>query len=74
MTTILDSILRDLRELPAPKLVEVSNYIHSLHPATQDAGGRLAAIRTTAACMTGEDGEDFERAVRESADRIEADD
>lgn len=73
MMTILESIVRDLRELPAPKLVEVSNYIHALHPSTDNAKRRRDAIRGTAGCMAGEDGEDFERAVRETADRIDAD-
>lgn len=73
MMTILESIERDLRELPAPKLVEVSNYIHALHPSAENAERRKAAIRSTAGCMAGADGEDFERAVRETADRIDAD-
>ena len=71
MTAVLESIVRDLRELPAPKLVEVSHYIHTLHPSAGSASRQLAAIRATAGCMSGEDGEDFERAVRETADRVD---
>ena len=71
--TILESIVRDLRELPAPKLVEVSNYIHRLHPSVENVERRRAALRATAGCMKGAAGEDFERAVRETADRLDAD-
>jgi hypothetical protein len=73
MMTILESIMRDLRELSPPKLVEVSNYIHMLHPSVESLERRRAAIRTTAGCMAGDEGEDFERAVRETADRIDTD-
>ncbi len=69
--TMLESILRDLRELPPTKLVEVSSYIHHLHPPSAEC--RHAALAITAGCMSGEDGADFERAVRESADRIDTD-
>ncbi|GDY19905.1 hypothetical protein LBMAG56_12500 [Verrucomicrobiota bacterium] len=71
--TTLESIVRDLRDLPAPKLVEVSNYIHQLHPSAESTERRRAALRATAGCMKGAAGEDFERAVRESADRVDAD-
>ena len=69
--TIMESILRDLRELPPTKLVEVSSYIHQLHPPSAER--RRAALESTAGCMPGEEGEDFERAVRETADRIDSD-
>jgi hypothetical protein len=72
MTNIFDAIVRDLREMPAPKLVEVSRYIHSLHPITGSANRQRAAILATAGCMAGQEGEDFECAVRETADRIDA--
>lgn len=64
MMTILESIVRDLHELPPPKLVEVSNYIHTLHPSAESTERRRAALRSTAGCMAGHDGEDFERAAR----------
>ena len=73
MMTILESIMRDLHNLPAPKLVEVSNYIHTLHPSPECNERRRTAIRATAGCMAGEDGADFENAVREFADRIDSD-
>ena len=71
--TIFESIVRDLRELPPSKLVEVSHYIHALRPSAESAERQRAAIRATAGCMEGIEGEDFERAVRETADRIDAD-
>jgi len=74
MTPILDTIMRDLRELSPPKLVEVSDFIHRLLP--DDAAykeRRKAALRATSGCMSGDEGEDFERAARETADRIDHD-
>ena len=68
--TILESIVSDLPEPPSPNLVEVSNYIHRLHPSSECGARRCAARRTTAGCMKGTAGEDFERAVRENADRL----
>jgi hypothetical protein len=70
--SFFESIVNDLRALPPPKLVEVSNYIHRLHPSVESSERRLAALRATSGCMAREDGEDFERAVRETADRIDA--
>ena len=69
---MLESIVKDLEALPAPKLVEVAHYVSGLNPKRKEA--RLAAIRATAGCMSGEDGATFERLVREEADRIDADD
>lgn len=71
--SLFESIVNDLRELPPPQLVEVSNYIHRLHPSAEAVARRRAALLGTAGCMPGEEGEDFERAVRETADRIDAD-
>jgi hypothetical protein len=71
--SLLESIFDKLRNLPPPKLMEVSNYIHTLHPSPEASERRRVALRSTAACMAGEEGVDFERAVRESADRIDTD-
>jgi hypothetical protein len=73
MLTILDSIMRDLRDLPPPKLVEVSEFIHHLHPSPASMERKRVALLATAGCMAGDDGADFERAVRETADRIDGD-
>jgi hypothetical protein len=67
--SVIESIVRDLHELPTPKLVEVARYVHGLNPKSQER--RRAALAATAGCMVGEEGEDFERAVKADADRID---
>jgi hypothetical protein len=69
--SVIESIVRDLHELPTPKLVEVARYVHGLNPKSQER--RRAALHATAGCMAGEEGEDFERAVKAEADRIDGD-
>jgi hypothetical protein len=69
--TVIESIVRDLHELPPTKLVEVARYVHGLNPKSHER--RRAALVATAGCMAGEEGEDFERAVRAEADRIDGD-
>jgi hypothetical protein len=69
--TMFESIVRELYELPQPKLVEVARYVHGLNPKSRER--RRAALLATAGCMAGEDGEDFERAVKGEADRIDGD-
>lgn len=69
--SVIDSIVRDLRELPPPKLVEVARYVHGLSPKSRER--RRAALLETAGCMTAEEGEDFEQAVRAEAERIDGD-
>jgi hypothetical protein len=63
--SVIESIVRDLHELPTPKLVEVARYVHGLNPKSQER--RRAALQA----MAGEEGEDFERAVKAEADRID---
>lgn len=69
--TVIESIVQDLRELPPPKLVKVARYVHGLNPKSKER--RRAALLATAGCMAGEEGEDFERAVKAEADRIDGD-
>lgn len=69
--TVLDSIVRDLHELPQTKLVEVARYVHKLNP--QSHKRRLAALQATAGCMKGKEGEDFEKVVKAESDRIDGD-
>ena len=69
--TVIESILKDLETLPASKLVEVAQFVSALAAARRDQ--RIAALKETAGCMAGQEGEAFERAVREEADRIDAD-
>ncbi len=69
--SVIESIVRDLHDLPTPKLVEVARYVHGLNPKSHER--RRAALLATAGCLAGEEGEDFERAVRAEADRIDGD-
>jgi hypothetical protein len=69
--SVIESIVRDLHELPTPQLVEVARYVHALNPKSRER--RHAALLATAGCLAGEAGEDFERAVRAEADRIDGD-
>ena len=69
--TVIESIIKNLETLPASKLVEVAHFISGLNPNRRNE--RIAALKATAGCMAGEEGEAFEKAVREEADRIEAD-
>jgi hypothetical protein len=69
--TVIESIVRDLRELPPPKLVEVAHYVRGLNPLSHER--RRAALLATAGCIAGADGEDFERAGKAQADRIDGD-
>ena len=70
--SVLESIVKDLESLPAPRLVEVARYVSGLNPKRREE--RLAAIQATAGCMSLKEGEAFERLVREEADRVNADD
>jgi hypothetical protein len=66
--SVIESIVRDLRDLPPPKLMEVARYVHGLNPKGHER--RRAALLATAGCMSGAEGEDFERGVKAEADRI----
>lgn len=70
--TVLDSIVEDLRTLPASELVKVAAYVHGLNPRSREE--RLAALRDSAACLTSEEWETFEKAVREEGERVDAHD
>lgn len=69
---MLESIVKDLEALPAPKLVEVARYVSRLNPRRREE--RLEAIKATAGCLSGEEGDAFEKAVREEGNRIDPDD
>ena len=66
--TVVESILRDLNELPNPVLVDVARYVHSLNPKSKER--RLSALLATAGCMDTEEGESFELAVKAEANRV----
>jgi hypothetical protein len=69
--SVIESIIKELHDLPTPKLVEVARYVHGLNPKSRER--RRAALLETAGCLAGEEGADFERAVRAEADRIDGD-
>jgi hypothetical protein len=69
--SVIESIVRDLEALPPLKLMEVARYVRGLHPEKRQR--RHAALSATAGCLAGEEGEDFERAVKAEADRVDAD-
>lgn len=68
IVSVLESIVKDLESLPATKLVEVAHFVSSLNPRRREE--RLAALKDTAGCMSGEDSAAFEKAVREEGGRI----
>jgi len=70
--TALPSIVKDRESLPAPKLMEVAHYVSRLNPHRREE--RLAALKATAGCLSGEEGAAFEKAVREEGERIDPDD
>ncbi len=65
--TVVESILRDLNELPTPALVDVARYVHALNPRSKER--RLSALLATAGCMDSDEGESFEQAVKSEANR-----
>jgi hypothetical protein len=67
--TVLESIVRDLHELPPPKLVEVAAYIHGLTPKNRDR--RRTALFETAGSLSGIEGEEFELGVKAESDRMD---
>lgn len=70
--SVLESIVKDLEALPTSKLLEVAHYVSRLNPHRREE--RLAALKATAGCMSGEEGAAFEKAVREEGERIDPDD
>ena len=67
--TVIESLVRDLSDLPAHKLLEVARFVRRL--SSQSSPMREAVFAATAGCMRGTEGEDFEREVRAEADRVD---
>ena len=67
--SVLESIVRDLEALPAPKLVEVARYVSRLNPRRREE--RLAAIKATAGCLSEEEGLAFENDSEPTTKRVE---
>jgi hypothetical protein len=67
--TVVESIVRNLRELPARQQVEVARYVHRL--SEEAAKERAAVLKETHGCLDETDGAAFEEALA-GARRIEA--
>lgn len=70
--SVLESIVKDLEALPAPKLMEVAHYVSRLNPRRREE--RLAALKATAGSLNGEEGAAFAKAVREESERVDPND
>jgi len=67
--SVIESIIKDLQNLPTTKLVEVARYVHGL--SEDDQNGHQALLRQTHGILSDEDGRAFEAALF-GARRIEA--
>ncbi len=65
----LETIVEELRTLPAPKLEEAAGYIHRLKEATH--AERLAALERSAGLWSGPEGAVIEKAIEEGCGRID---
>lgn len=59
--SVIESIIKDLQNLPTPKLVEVARYVHGLSETAQKE--RLGILRKTYGALSDEDGQAFEQAL-----------
>jgi hypothetical protein len=64
--SVIETIVNDLRELPPPQLLEAARFIHGLNRKNLER--RREVLVATAGCMSGEEGEDFESAMRAESD------
>jgi hypothetical protein len=67
--SVIEAILKDLQNLPTPKLVEVARYVHGLNETAQKE--RLALLRQTHGALSEEEGKAFEQALH-GARRLES--
>ena len=59
--TVIESILKDLQNLPTPMLVDVARYVHGLNGTVQKE--REDALRQTHGVLSEDDGQAFESAL-----------
>ena len=59
--SVIEAIIKDLQNLPNPKLVEVARYVHGLSETAQKE--RLALLRQTHGVLSEEEGEAFAMAM-----------
>ena len=67
--TVLDSIVAELKALPAEKLNAAANYVHRLKERGRKTRNRI--LRETSGCLSGKAGETFARAVEEGCEKVE---
>ena len=66
----LETIVEELRTLPAPKLAEAATLIHRLHESVR--AERLAALERSAGILTDKEGAELERVIEEGCEKIDA--
>ena len=67
--TVIESIVKDLEKLPAPKLIEVAHFVQNFDPRCREE--RLVLLRKTQGVLSQEDGIAFEQAMATSR-RVES--
>ena len=67
--TQYEGMITDLRKLPPEMLAAAASYVQV--PPLLSKEERKAILDATFGCMPGEEGEKFERAVREVSDRTD---
>lgn len=65
----LETIVEELRALPAPRLEEAASFIHRLREVTQ--AERLAALERTAGVWSGPEGAAIEKSIEEGCERVD---
>ena len=65
----LESIVEELKSLPAPKLAEAAALIHGLRETSR--AEQLEILRETSGAWSGPDGEAIEKAIEEGCERID---
>jgi len=68
--TVLDSIVAELKALPAEKLNAAADYVHRLRERGRKARNRI--IRETSGCLRGKAGATFAKDVEEGCEKVEA--
>ncbi len=66
----LETIVEELRTLPAPKLAEAAVLIHRLKETSREE--RMEALRRSAGILNETDGAELEKAIEEGCEKIDA--
>lgn len=66
----LETIVEDLRRLPASKLAEAAALIHRMTESSRKEHAKV--LKETAGAWSGADGEVIERAIEEGCEKIDA--